>query len=78
MSITVDLEPLLEAALKQRAGAVGLTVEDYVRRLAERDVFRDSLDPRVEESVRISEPLRGKIGVLPEGALALEALYGDR
>jgi len=78
MSISVDVEPYLEAALKQRADAAGLSLAGYIHRLAALDVLSDTLDPRVQASFRLAESLRGKIGVLPDDAPKLEDLYGDR
>ena len=63
MSIRVGLDLLLEAALKKRADAAGLSVEDYLRRLAERDLLTDSHDQSVDEiasttieSKQVSQP----------------------
>jgi len=78
MNITLDVEPDLEAALKQRADASGLSLPDYIHRLAELDVHCDPLDPRVQASLWRAESLRGKIGVLPGDSLSHEGLYADR
>ena len=76
MSITVEIEPSLEAALKLRAEEAGITLEAYLLHLAKRDVSLAPLDPRVEASVRISAPLRGKLDTLKDGHMNLDDVYG--
>ena len=78
MSITIDIDPALEAALRARADAEGLTVEQLAHRLLEREA--DPLarhHPRLRASLRTIESLRGKLGPVPQGALDAELLYGD-
>lgn len=74
----MDVEPDLEAALRQRADAARLSLADYIHRLAELDVQSDPLDPRVQAGLRLAESLRGKIGTLPGDSLTLEDLYAVR
>ena len=75
MSITVELEPALEAALQLRAAGMGLSIEAYVVWLAENDVQHESLDPRILASIRMGEPLLGKLKSLPNDRLDLGSLY---
>ena len=79
MSITIDIEPSLEAALKQRAVEAGLTLEQFARQLLERGTDSSRKHhPRVEASLRTIETLRGKLGPVPEDAVSPESLYGER
>ena len=79
MSITIDINPSLEAVLKERAKMAGISIEDYLLRLAEMDAAPTlPIDPVFDESMRRLEAFRGKLGSVPEGAFDPEALYGDR
>jgi hypothetical protein len=62
MSITAEIGPALEPGLHLPASEVGLSLDAYLLRLAERDVQKPSQDPRVVTSVRLAESLRGKLG----------------
>jgi len=79
MSITIDINPSLEAVLKERAKMAGISIEDYLLRLAEMDASTTlPLDPVFDDSMRRLEAFRGKLGLIPEGTLDPEALYWDR
>ena len=78
MSITIEIEPILEAALKQRAEAAGLTLAQFALQLLEGGADTTTKHhPRVAASLQIIETLRGKLGPVPANALAPEFLYGD-
>lgn len=79
MSITINIEPLLEAALKQRADAAGMTIEQFAHQLLAREADSPSKHhPRLQASLRTIETLRGKIGPVPPNALSAELLYGEQ
>ena len=79
MSLTINIEPSLEAALKQQADAAGLTLEQFAHQLLEQGADTSSKHhPRVATSLRTIERLRGKLGPVPENALSPEFLYGEQ
>ncbi len=79
MSITINIEPFLEAVLKVRADAAGMTIEQFAYQLLEREADSPSQQhPRIRASLRTIQTLRGKLGPVPPGALAPELLYGDQ
>jgi hypothetical protein len=49
MTITLNLRPEMEAGLLAQAVATGLTLEDYVQRIVEKEVVPVDLEPAPEE-----------------------------
>jgi predicted nucleic acid-binding protein len=77
VSVTIELEPAVETALRKRAEYAGVSLEKYLRAVLERDLESSALDSRVQASVRLAEALRGKVGEVPSGILDGELLYGS-
>jgi len=86
MTVTLDLTPEQEAAIKQQAEEQGVSVEEWLRGLVDARVPRASIahlqqsDP--EEWIRRFEAsLRSRPGAgysLPDEAYSRENLYEDR
>ena len=81
MQITIDLEPEAEVALRARAIARGLGIEDYVRSLIEQaggetKPQRASMEEFERDLDRFSEGTEG-LPVLSHEDLSREALYSD-
>ena len=49
MSVTLNLKPEVEAGLAAHAQATGMTLEDYLQRLIERDVSADAVETSQQE-----------------------------
>jgi hypothetical protein len=48
MSITIDLNPEIEARIAAQAQAQGLPVEDYLKQVIEKEALRPKLDELLE------------------------------
>jgi hypothetical protein len=44
MTVTLNLKPEVEAGLSAHAQATGMTLEDYLQRLVEKDLFADTVE----------------------------------
>ena len=49
MSITLNFKPEVEAGLAAHAQATGMTLEDYLQRLVERDISVDAVETSQQE-----------------------------
>jgi len=49
MSVTLNLKPEMEAGLAAHAQATGMTVEDYLRHLVEKELSADTLENGQQE-----------------------------
>ena len=80
MRFTIEIEPSVERALKKKADAAGVTLEKYAVQVLAQEAKPDpeSLHPKVQRSLEMLKPFRGKIGPIPEGALRPELLYGEQ
>jgi len=79
VSITININPGTEAALKQKADGAGISIEEYARQMLERLVDAPSLrQQKFQEFLRLIETQRGKVGPTPENALDPELMYPDR
>lgn len=85
MTITVDIRPEVQAALKRQASQSGSQLEDYAAGLLEAAVLTTpALETLpVNNEARIENLLRGmaqfshKIPVLPNSAFSRDSLYQD-
>jgi hypothetical protein len=80
MSITIEIDPAIEAALKAKADAAGVTLEKYAGLILVKEATpeQDSLHPKVQRLLEKLKPYRGKIGPIPDQALRPDLLYGDQ
>ena len=82
MTITLDIEPEVQAELKRRAAACGSLVETYAASLLEAAVQATEQNGRLSEE-QIGHTLREmakfshKIPVLPDSAFTREAIYQE-
>ena len=80
MSITIEIEPPIEAALRMKASEAGLTFEAYISQLlvSKADLGINGFHPKVAQSLERLEKFGGKLGPIPDGALDPELLYDNR
>jgi hypothetical protein len=83
MTITLHLKPELEAGLLAQARATGITPEDYVRHLVERDLSAEAIDSAPSEGTGMvweDGLLYGAGAALPAGFIdhALRRSRGER
>lgn len=82
MQFIIELEPETEAAVRAKATARGLRVEEYLRSLAKQAVgLPDSpipaaLQDRLRAWDELSEPIEG-LPNLADSDLSREVIYGD-
>jgi hypothetical protein len=51
VTVTLNLKPELEAGLLAQAQATGLTLEDYLQQLVEREVSAEAIEPDCRREV---------------------------
>ena len=80
MSITVEIGSSVQALLKKRADAAGITLEAYASRILEHEAnpYSERLHPRIQRANELLKPYRGTIGPIPEGSLDPNLLYGEK
>jgi hypothetical protein len=81
-TIKIDIPDQQAEALKAKAAAQGLTLEDWFRRVAEQEVQSESVPTDPQEWIRqfnsFVESLDPNTPVLSDEAMSRESIYPDR